>query len=192
MVVSTVALKQVTLPVVVVDIPLSRRDIENVAKAITMDEQHPIDKITQFFDEQLFINTTANSKEEIIHTLCMMLHQEQCIKDDFEASVLEREQRISTAMDGVVAIPHPLVMCSLKSKIAVGVLQKPIAWSEKDSAQIILLLGLADDAKKDIEKLYDTFVAMTHNAPLQELLFHAGSLSEFLNILKQNLHEDAY
>ena len=192
MVISTVALKQVTLPVVVVDIPLSRRDIENVAKAITMDEQHPIDKITQFFDEQLFINTTANSKEEIIHTLCTMLHQEQCIKDDFEASVLEREQRISTAMDGVVAIPHPLVMCSLKSKIAVGVLQKPIAWSEKDSAQIILLLGLADDAKKDIEKLYDTFVAMTHNAPLQELLFHAGSLSEFLNILKQNLHEDAY
>ena len=79
-----------------------------------------------------------------------------------------------------------------ESKIAVGVLQKPIAWSEKDSAQIILLLGLADDAKKDIEKLYDTFVAMTHNAPLQELLFHAGSLSEFLNILKQNLHEDAY
>lgn len=67
MVISTVALKQVTLPVVVVDIPLSRRDIENVAKAITMDEQHPIDKITQFFVEQLFINTTANSKEEIIH-----------------------------------------------------------------------------------------------------------------------------
>ena len=33
---------------------------------------------------------------------------------------------------------------------------------------------------------------MTHNAPLQELLFHARSLSEFLNILKQNLDEDAY
>lgn len=192
MVISTVALKQVTLPVVVVDIPLSRRDIENVARAITMDEQHPIDKITQFFDEHLFINTAADSKEEIIHTLCTMLRQEQCINDDFEASVLEREQRISTAMDGVVAIPHPLKICSLKSKIAVGVLQKPVAWSEKDSAQIILLLGLADDSKKDIEKLYDTFVAMTHNAPLQELLFHTRSLSEFLNILKQNLHEDAY
>ena len=95
-------------------------------------------------------------------------------------------------MDGVVAIPHPLKICSLKSKIAVGVLQHPILWSDKDSAQIILLLGLADDAKKDIEKLYDTFVAMTHNAPLQELLFHARSLSEFLNILKQNLDTDAY
>ena len=157
-----------------------------------MDEQHPIDKITQFFDEKLFINTAADSKEEIIHTLCGLLHQENCINDDFEASVLEREQRISTAMDGVVAIPHPLKICSRKSKIAVGVLQRPISWSEKDSAQIILLLGLADDAKKDIEKLYDTFVAMTHNAPLQELLFHARSLSEFLNILKQNLDEDAY
>lgn len=191
-VISTVALKQTVLPVVVVDIPLSRRDIENVARAITMDEQHPIDKIAQFFDEKLFINTAADSKEEIIHTLCTLLHQEHCINDDFEASVLEREQRISTGMDGVVAIPHPLKICSLKSKIAVGVLQHPILWSDKDSAQIILLLGLADDAKKDIEKLYDTFVAMTHNAPLQELLFHARSLSEFLNILKQNLDTDAY
>ena len=73
--ISTVALKQTVLPVVVVDIPLSRRDIENVARAITMDEQHPIDKIAQFFDEKLFINTAADSKEEIIHTLCTLLQE---------------------------------------------------------------------------------------------------------------------
>ena len=64
--ISTVAPKQTVLPVVVVDIPLSRRDIENVARAITMDEQHPIDKIAQFFfDEKLFINTAADSMRKL-------------------------------------------------------------------------------------------------------------------------------
>ena len=191
-IISTVPIKQTDIPVIHVEIPLSRKDIENVARVITMDEVHPIDTITQFFDEHLFINTQAESKEEIIHILCDMLKKENCITDDFEVSVLEREQRISTAMDGVVAIPHPLKLCSLKSKIAVGILKHPVPWSQKDDAQIILLMGLADDAKKDIKKLYDTFVAMTHNPPLQKLLFHACSLHEFLNILKQNIPDDEY
>ena len=66
---------------------------------------------------------TGCRKGCLLYTSCGLLHQENCINDDFEASVLEREQRISTAMDGVVAIPHPLKICSRKSKIAVGVLQ---------------------------------------------------------------------
>ena len=128
----------------------------------------------------------------MIHTLCERLKDKECVHPDFEASVLARENRVSTAMDGVVAIPHPLQICAVKSKIAVGILQKPVKWSHKDNAQIVLMLALADDAKKDIEKLYDTFVIMMHNPPLQSLLFQARSLDEFLTILKENISEEDY
>ena len=121
------------------------------------------------------------------------MHQEHFTTDGFEESVLEREARVSTAMHGV-ALPHPLKFYSTQSKIAVGILKEPVQWSEKDKApvQIVLLMGLADDAKKDIEKLYDTFVAIMHDGALQKLLLHAHSLSQFLHILKQNISEDAY
>lgn len=76
-----------------------------------------------------------------------MLRQDGGITDSFEQSVLERERRISTAMDGVIAIPHPMSICSSRSRIAVTILEKPIQWSEKDSAQIILMLSLSDDKK---------------------------------------------
>ena len=166
--------------------------MENIANAITYEANHPIDKIMRFFDEDLFLNTDANSKNEIIHQLCTLLKNKNYINGDFEQSVLEREQKISTAMDGVIALPHPLKICSTESKIAVGILKNPITWSEKDNAQIVLLLSLADDSKKDIEKLYDTFVLMTHNPALQNLLFQAKTLQEFLSILKTNIDIDSY
>lgn len=193
LIVSTVSLRQIdTVPVVVVEIPLLRKDIENLAKAITKEHVHPIDKIRHFFSPSLFINTSVRSRDEIIHTLCTLLRENVCVTDAFEASVLERETRISTAMDGVVALPHPMTICSKKSQIAIGILKEPIKWSEKDNAQIILMLALADDGKKNIKDLYDTFVAITYNTPLQNLLLRTESLEEFLQILKENIPEDAY
>lgn len=192
LIISTVSLSNINKPVIVVNIPFLRKDMENIANAITYEANHPIDKIMRFFDEDLFLNTDANSKNEIIHQLCTLLKNKNYINGDFEQSVLEREQKISTAMDGVIALPHPLKICSTESKIAVGILKNPITWSEKDNAQIVLLLSLADDSKKDIEKLYDTFVLMTHNPALQNLLFQAKTLQEFLSILKTNIDIDSY
>lgn len=191
LVISTVALHHINIiPVVIIEIPLLRKDIESIARIVTRDDVHPIDKIAKFFDPELFINTQAFTKSEIIHSLCELLLTKGYVQADFEDSVIEREERVSTAMDGVVAIPHPLRICSAVSKIAVGILKKPVAWSNKDNAQIIIMLALGDDVKKDIEKLYDTFVAMMHNPPLQKLLFHAQSLDEFLLILKKSINLD--
>lgn len=191
-IISTVPIPEVTtVPIVVVELPLLRKDIENITRYLTMDFIHPVDKITHFFDPDLFLRIEATNKEDVIHQLCELIQAKGYATKSFELSVLERERRISTVMDGVIATPHPLMMCSTKSKIAVGILDKPIAWSDKDSAQIILMLGLADDAKKDIEKLYDIFVSLMHNPPLQSLLLKTNTLHEFLLLLKEYISEDS-
>lgn len=187
-VISTLPLKHINnTPVIVISIPLLKIDIDHIAHMITFDNVHPIDKISSFFDPDLFIHTQVSNKDEIIHMLCELLLKKDYVYSDFEESVIERECRIPTAMDGVVAMPHPMQIQAIKSKIAVCILDHPIPWSSNANAQIILMLALADDAKKDIEKLYDTFVSMMHNAPLQKLLFQAHSLEQFLLILKENL-----
>lgn len=193
LIISTVSLRQFDrIPVVVVEIPLLRKDVENLAKAITREHVHPIDKINDLFSPSLFVHTSAKSRDEIIHILCSLLQENGCVTEDFESSVLERESRVSTAMDGVVALPHPMTFCSNKSQIAVGILNTPVKWSEKDNAQSILMLALADDRKKDLKNLYDTFVAITYNSQLQNLLLRCQSMDEFLQILKDNIPEDAY
>ncbi len=194
LIISTVPLKQMDamLPVVVVEIPFLRKDIENIAKIINKNPLHPVNQFADLFDPSLFVRSSAQSKDEIIHILCALLEKSGHISDSFEKSVLERESKISTAMDGVIALPHPMAICSSKSQIAVAILERPVKWSEKENAQIILMLSLADDKRKDIKTLYDTFVAMANNPPLTDLLLRAESMQEFLQILIENIPEDAY
>lgn len=194
LIISTVPLKQLraSIPVVVVEIPLLRKDIENIAKTVTREQLHPISNFSDLFEPSLFVRSSAASRDEIIHILCMRLEKSGHISHTFEKSVLERESKISTAMDGVIALPHPMTICSSKSQIAVAILEHPVKWSEKENAQIILMLSLADDKRKDIKTLYDTFVAMANNPPLTALLLRAESMQEFLQILIENIPEDVY
>lgn len=191
-IISTVPLSHAKVPVVTVEMPLLRKDIENITRALAMGNMHPVDQIHSFFDPKLFIHTHVHDKKEIIHILCELLLKAGYVDERFEKSVFERENKVSTVMDGVIAIPHPLKMCSLKSKIAIGILDKPIPWSGKDTAQIILMLGLSDESKKDIEKLYDTFVEMMHNPQLQSLLLKTERLDDFLQILKEHISIDSF
>lgn len=191
-IISTVPLSNMKIPCVTVEMPLLRKDIENITRALTMSNMHPVDQIQNFFDPKLFIHTRVHNKKEIIHILCELLRNAGYVDERFEKSVFERENKVSTVMDGVIAIPHPLEMCSLKSKIAIGILDEPIHWSGKDTAQIILMLGLSDESKKDIEKLYDTFVEMMHNPQLQSLLLKTENLNDFLQILKDHISLDNF
>ena len=54
------------------------------------------------------------------------------------------------------------------------------------------MLGLSDESKKDIEKLYDTFVEMMHNPQLQSLLLKTENLNDFLQILKDHISLDNF
>ena len=175
------------IPIVLVDIPLEKKDIEHIARIITSDSIHPVDKIAKFFDKNLFIKIDSTNKEDAIHQLCHCLKSQKYITNDFETSVLERERKISTAMTNGVSLPHPLKICSFTSKIAVGILKNPINWDDSHNIQIILLLALSDDSKKDMEKLYDTFVYIMNSPSVQSKILNSSTLKEFLNILKDDI-----
>lgn len=192
-IISTIALKQIeAVPVIVIEIPLLRKDIENISKAITREHVHPVNQITQFFSPGLFLRMRTGSREQVIHAMCSLLEADGGVSADFENSVLEREARISTAMDGILALPHPMTICSSKSRVAVCILEQPVAWSSKSTAQIVLMLALADDQKKEMKILYETFVAITSNPQLEQLLLSATNISEFLQLLITHIPEEEY
>lgn len=75
LIISTTALKQVPeIPIVVIDIPLLRKDVENISKAITRETEHPIRKIIDVFSPSLFIRSSAKSEKKsyIPYAICFV------------------------------------------------------------------------------------------------------------------------
>ena len=69
-IISTVPLSNTKIPFVTVEMPLLRKDIENITRTLTMSNMHPVDQIQNFFDPKLFVHTRVHNKKEIIHILC--------------------------------------------------------------------------------------------------------------------------
>ena len=193
LIISTTALKEIPqIPIVVIDIPLLKKDIENLSRAITREKEHPIRQIADLFSPDLFLRSSAASRDEIIHRLCCLLLEDGGVKDDFEKSVLEREQRISTPWTASSPCLIPCPSVPQKPESPWVSLKNQFPGQREDQAQIVLMLSLSDDKRKDLKKLYDTFVAITNNPPLQNLLLEAKTIYDFLQILEDHIPADDY
>ena len=186
--ISTVHLKKIKIPVVVIDIPLKKEDIENIFQEIVIGNAQRFQWLEEIFHKDCFIRLDCNKKEEVIHKISERLLEKGYVKKDFEEKVMERENRIPTIMDHVIAVPHPMQICALKNAVAVGILKKPVPWGVGKNAQIVVMLALSTDYEKNIEELYDILLTMMDNTNLQKLLLESRTMDEFLEILRENLH----
>ena len=186
--ISTVPLQHIKIPVVVIDIPLKKHDIENIFQEIVMGNAQRFQWLEELFRKDCFLHLDCNNKEEVIHEISNMLLENGYVKEDFEEKVMERENRIPTIMDQVIAVPHPMQICALKNAVAVGILDRPIPWGTGRNAQIVVMLALSTDYEKNIEELYDILLTMMDNTELQKSLLESRAMEEFLEILRENLH----
>lgn len=141
------------------------------------------ERIADFFDPRLFFCSMAAEKTEVIHGMCEVMRNAGLVDEAFEASVLEREGRVPTALDGVLALPHPLAANMDANKIAVGILKEPIAWSETKDAQLVLLLALSNDSE-ELTLLYDALITIMDDPESERRLIAAENLAEFLAVIE--------
>ena len=179
--VSTTPIKQeLPFPVVVIDVAHPASAMNHIRSMLEGGTgSKPFEG---FFDERLFAHLDVSGKDEAIRSLCALMRQALPLDSAFEQSVFERERRIPTALDGVLAIPHPLSFNLSESKIAVGILDAPIPWSNERDAQIVMLLGLSRDSK-ELPALYDVLADVANNRELERELLRAQSLGEFVETL---------
>lgn len=182
-VISTIAIEPKDVPVVIVDFSLYPHDIENITKTLaTRDDQK--NKVDKFFDQRLFLQKKSySSKSALLHDMCELLRENGYVEAEFERSVRKRESIAATNMDEVLAIPHPLELCATETKVVTAILDEPLLWNENASVRIILLLSIKKNEHDDIEHLYDTFIQIMNDSPLQSLLMKCKDYSEFLHIL---------
>lgn len=189
-IISTVPLKvDISIPVVLVDILLRPKDIENISKVFTRKTEKPISNFINLFSQNLFMVSQSTDKDEIIHKMCAMLYEDGHIFREYEQSLMEREEKISTAMGNILAIPHPMGIYSHQSRIAVCLLDKPVKWSKDSTVQIVFMLAISDDHHNDMQALYDIFVSIINDSHIQHSILKSRNLQEFLLVLMNELKE---
>lgn len=185
LVVTTVPLKDCPLPHVMVDFSLTSQDTESISRMINAIGSNHGSKIAKFFDCNLFERMPrATSKGAILERLCQLLEQEQVADGTFIASVLERESVSGTSMGAHFAIPHSMKPISRKTRVAVALLDEPVAWDEKaPEVRIVFLLAVRPGDRENIEHLYDLLLEVANSQRMQQAILDAQDFSNFMAAL---------
>lgn len=185
LIISTIPLTHNKIPVVLVDLTLFKKDIENISKAITHDynENHMV--TNEFFDENLFIvNPNVEDKDGLIKLMCQKLNENEIVFSSFIYSVFYRESLSCTDIDEFLAIPHPMELSSIKTKICVAILKEPIIWNKNSTVRVVFMLAINKDDYINMEFMYDTFLKIIDNDNIKEKISNCTNFSNFISIIK--------
>jgi galactitol PTS system EIIA component len=109
--------------------------------------------------EFVAFNLDMPNKEEVIHFLGGILLNAGYVKKSYVSAVLTREKKFPTGLatqDIHVAIPHTDIKHCLKPGMAVGLLTKPVVFSEMATndkfvnAEIVFLLSITEPKQEVI------------------------------------------
>lgn len=139
----------------------------------------------RFFNKELFFgNITCNSKAEVINNICDILEHHGYINEDFRYSVHEREALISTSLNTRVALPHPTNAKSIRTGIAIAILEKSIDWGEK-KVKTIFLFAINKEDRKNQKDVYDFIIKLVSKDSNIEELMKYKNFDDFRRFAKK-------
>ncbi|WP_311315437.1 PTS sugar transporter subunit IIA [Clostridioides sp. ES-S-0108-01] len=184
-IISTIPLNHDSIPVVLVDLKLLKKDIENISKSIINDSHTYSNLLDNFFDKNLFIvNPKIKNKDELINLMCNKLTQNEIVFPSFTESVFYRESLSSTNIDDFLAIPHPMELSSIKTKICISILNEPIYWNKDSTVKLIMMLAINKDDYTKINSIYDIFLKIINDNDIRDSISNCNDFDSFLSIIK--------
>ena len=184
-IISTIPLNHDSIPIVLVDLKLLKKDIENISKSITNNSHIYSNLLDNFFDKNLFIvNPKIKDKDELIKLMCNKLTQSEIVFPSFAESVFYRESLSSTNIDDFLAIPHPMELSSIRTKICISILDEPIYWSEDSTVKLIMMLAINKDDYIKINSIYDILLKIIHDNDIRDSISNCNDFDNFLSIIK--------
>lgn len=175
-------------PIVYISSLLNKSDLEKINDVV---ENYAIDRygndiLLSLFERDLLIkDIKLRDKYEVIKLLSKILYEKQYVNSCFEKSVIEREKISSTSIGNLVAIPHAVLGSAIKSRIAVGILDKPIKWGKDSMVQIVFLLALEKMTNEQLERIFNNFYEIINDKKKVINLTKTNNFDEFINILNQ-------
>ena len=180
LIISTIALLEVTVPVIEVSPILTKDEIESIRSFYS---EHMTDNYTlmrtsldgrKFNLESLqtlikkpyLIRETMKSKKECLEKMIKECDSSNRKNKEFKESILERETLGSTSVYTGVALPHCDPRFVEQSELIIMTLDKPINWG-KNNVKLIILIAVAEN---DIPIFKDSLIALYSVIENQELM----------------------
>lgn len=138
-------------------------------------------KATTFFSGEF-----QGTKEQLLEQRIQNLYQEGIVSDplDFYASVMEREALGTTAIGSGIAIPHPMKLKTVKSRIDVVLLKEPFDWGDGEKVSVLFLLALSKSDYQEVLSVYDYILEIVRLNKAEKLLA-ATDFTQFIEISKE-------
>ncbi|MBY2477471.1 BglG family transcription antiterminator, partial [Clostridioides difficile] len=184
-IISTIPLSHSSIPVVLVDLKLLKKDIENISKSITNDSHTYSNLLENFFDKNLFIVAPkVKDKDELINLMCNQLTKNEIVFPSFTESVFYRESLSSTNIDDFLAIPHPMELSSIKTKICISMLEEPIYWNKDSTVKLVIMLAINKDDYIKMNSIYDIFLKIINDSDIRNNISNCNDFENFISIIK--------
>lgn len=141
--------------------------------------------IGQFLKCSFFItDVIANTKEEAIQQILLVLKKTIQLPEEFMGAVLEREELASTDYGNNVAFPHPIKHVTNFSFISVAILKKPIVW-KKNKVQMIILSSFEKGFVRKYDGVMQALTDLITNKDYVDKIIESPSYETLMRILKK-------
>ena len=150
-------------------------------------------ELTGLVDPQLMVpDLEADSKLGAIKLLVDRLHQRGVVDDSlsFLQSVLERENLMSTVLDGEVALPHARSRSVRRLGLALGVCERPIDFPSGDDrcgVRLICLIAVPVDTPGRYLGLLAALAGAFSDNDVKRKLLEAGSSDSMHRLMTSRL-----
>jgi lichenan operon transcriptional antiterminator len=188
LIISTVPLdaKKLPMPYLLVRWSLPTSDIQAISRSVTRIKDKHANAIDSFFTKESFMYIDKEvQRDQLLKYMCDKLIADGVAQNDIFSQVNRREKIADTAITSLLAIPHPLVPCTHRTRISVAILAHPIIWSSThNQVRLVMLLAIKPSTNNSIEEFYDLLTQIIANQTLQKRLLHITTYAEFLKIIR--------
>lgn len=183
-VISTIAIKGLSVPVIEVSPLLNRHDIGIIRQMIT-EQPTPTNHLVALLQPELTIVTQEQLTDQgAIELICQRLIDQGYAKPTVVQAALAREALASTAL-GRVALPH--ADSQLITKPAIGLLIAPqsINWQHNDKVQLVFFMALNETVHGQMRAIYHDLDQLIETPRLLKQVAQASDGTAALAILAQ-------
>lgn len=104
-------------------------------------------------DQVLYFHDDLPDRDTVLNKYGQYLSENGYVKKGYDKSLIERDQRVSTAMGRYVAVPHGAKDLVLKPVLAIVNLKRPILWDAEFRVDLIFIMAV-NFAKVQINKYF--------------------------------------
>lgn len=179
---STVPLPPIKRPVILISNFITPKDEEVIHNVLHGEKS--IYEFISYFKRELFLpSICAGSKEEILRIMCDHVRRVKKVPEDFYDSVLARERLADTCYAENLALPHPQTILTDETFISIGILGKPVLWTEGKYVEMVFLCSFSKNFARENEPFFEMLTEILSSAKLIKKLSHALSYDEWVSAL---------